>query len=111
MGKNTEVTTYYLVILQISTGLKLDDNSINYIYTTSPIYSVDPNAPTVAVRKGYLGINCKHFDNTQLIKIQAPSTGDRMKIVFIREGANEVKVSINLADGSIDGATISGGEW
>lgn len=111
LGKNTEVTTYYLVILQISTGLKLDDNSINYIYTTSPIYSVDPNAPTVAVRKGYLGINCKHFDNTQLIKIQAPSTGDRMKIVFIREGANEVKVSINLADGSIDGATISGGEW
>lgn len=111
LEKNTEVTTYYLVILQISTGLKLDDNSINYIYTTSPIYSVDPNAPTVAVRKGYLGINCKDFDETQLVKIQAPSSGGRVKIVFIREGANEVNVSINLADGSIDGATIRGGEW
>lgn len=110
LGNDAEATTYYLVVLQISTGLKLD-NSVNYIYTTSPIYSVDPNAPTVAVRKGYLGINCKDFDETQLVKIQAPSTGKRMQIVFIREGANDVKVSIDLTDGSIDGATIDGGEW
>ena len=103
-------TTYYLVILQISTGLKLD-NSINYIYTTSPIYSVDPNAPTVAVRKGYLGINCKSFDGTELVKVQAPSSGDRMNVVFTREGVNAVEIIINLEKGTIDGAIIDGGEW
>lgn len=111
------LTTYYRVGLKLSTGLKAD-GTINYIYTWSKIYSIDPNNPVVSIRKNYLGINTGSSidgDDTILLQINALSSGNRKKIILYGPPADgtthEVTIEINLADGSIDGATIRGGEW
>lgn len=107
-------TTYYRIGLKISTGLKADGTK-NYIYTWSRIYSIDPNNPVVSIRKNYLGINTGSSidgDNTILLQINALSSGNRKKIKLISpDASNPITLEIDLTDGSIHGATISGGEW
>ena len=115
-------TTYYRIGLKISTGLNvvIDEEGnittpINYIYTWSKIYSIDPNNPVVSIRKNYLGINTGSSidgDDTILLQINALSSGNRKKIKLISpDASNPITLEIDLTDGSIDGATISGGEW
>lgn len=110
-------TTYYRVGLKLSTGLKAD-GTINYIYTWSEIYSIDPDNPVVSIRKSYLGINTGSSidgDDTILLQINALSSGSRKKIILYGPAADKTSpgatIEINLANGSIDGAIISGGEW
>lgn len=107
-------TTYYRIGLKLSTGLKADGTK-NYIYTWSKIYSIDPNNPVVSIRKNYLGINTGSTidsDNTILLQINALSSGNRKKIKLISpDASNPITLEIDLTDGSINGATISGGEW
>ena len=107
-------TTYYRIGLKLSTGLKTDGTK-NYIYTWSRIYSIDPNNPVVSIRKNYLGINTGSSidgDDTILLQINALSSGNRKKIKLISpDASNPITLEIDLTDGSIDGATISGGEW
>ena len=107
-------TTYYRIGLKISTGLKADGTK-NYIYTWSKIYSIDPNNPVVSIRKNYLGINTGSSidkDGTILLQINALSSGNRKKIKLISpDASNPITLEIDLTDGSINGATISGGEW
>lgn len=110
-------TTYYRIGLKLSTGLKADGTK-NYIYTWSRIYSIDPNNPVVSIRKNYLGINTGSTidsDNSEiLLQVNALSSGSRKKIILYgpAHGDNpEVTIEIDLTDGSIKGATISGGEW
>ena len=124
---NKSSVTYYRIGLKLSTGLNVvvdeEGNIIttpkNYIYTWSRIYSIDPNNPVVSIRKNYLGINTGNTidsDNSEiLLRVNALSSGNRKKIVLYGPPADEtspeVTIEINLADGSIDGATIRGGEW
>lgn len=107
-------TTYYRIGLKLSTGLKADGIK-NYIYTWSRIYSIDPNNPVVSIRKNYLGINTGSSidgDDTILLQINALSSGNRKKIKLISpDASNPITLEIDLTDGSIKGATISGGEW
>lgn len=115
---NKNSTTYYRVGLKLSTGLKAD-GTINYIYTWSKIYSIDPNNPVVSIRKNYLGINTGSIidsdDSEILLQINALSSGNRKKIILYGPAADETSpgatIEISLASGSIDGAIISGGEW
>ena len=111
---NKNSTTYYRVGLKLSTGLK-SDGTKNYIYTWSKIYSIDPNNPVVSIRKNYLGINTGSSidgDDTILLQINALSSGNRKKIKLISpDASNPITIEIDLTDGSIDGAIISGGEW
>lgn len=124
---NKNSVTYYRIGLKLSTGLNVvvdEEGNItttpkNYIYTWSRIYSIDPNNPVVSIRKNYLGINTGNTidsDNSEiLLRVNALSSGNRKKIVLYGPPADgtspEVTIEINLADGSIDGATIRGGEW
>lgn len=115
--------TYYRIGLKLSTGLNvvvdeegnITETPINYIYTWSRIYSIDPNNPVVSIRKNYLGINTGSSidgDNTILLQINALSSGNRKKIKLISpDASNPITLEIDLTDGSINGATIRGGEW
>ena len=115
-------TTYYRIGLKLSTGLNVvvdEKGNIttpkNYIYTWSKIYSIDPNNPVVSIRKNYLGINTGSSidgDDTILLQINALSSGNRKKIKLMSpDASNPITLEIDLTDGSINGATISGGEW
>lgn len=111
-------TTYYRVGLKISTGLKVNGD-INYIYTWSQIYSIDPNNPVLSIRKNYLGINTGNIidnEDTILLQINALSSETRKIIRLydpLRKDSNgdPIYFEINLSDGSINGAIIDGGEW
>ena len=108
-------TTYYRVGLKLSTGLKADGNTKNYIYTWSQIYSIDPNNPVVSIRKNYLGINTGSTidtDDTILLQINSLSSGNRKIIkLYGPDTDNPVTIEINLKEGTIDGAIIDGGSW
>lgn len=108
-------TTYYRIGLKISTGLEADGTTINYIYTWSKIYAIDPNNPVISIRKNYLGINTGSSiddDGTILLQINSLSSGDRKKIkLFSPDTDNPITLEIDLSDGSIDGAIIDGGTW
>ena len=115
---NENSTTYYRIGLKISTGLKAD-GTINYIYTWSKIYSIDPNNPVVSIRKNYLGINTGSTIDSDgskiLLQVNALSSGNRKKIILYGpasdETTHEVTIEIDLTNGSIDGATIDSGTW
>ena len=63
--------------------------------------------PTVAYRKNYLGINTSSPEGKDvIIDIHAYNSYEKIKLV-----GPEKTITINLSDGSIDGAIISGGEW
>lgn len=63
--------------------------------------------PTVAYRKNYLGINTSTPEGVDvIIDIRAYNNYEKVKLV----GPTKT-ITINLSDGSIDGAIISGGEW
>lgn len=112
-------TTYYRIGLKISTGLKIDGTTKNYIYTWSQIYSIDPNNPVLSIRKSYLGINTGGIiDNEDTILLQINTlSSERRKIIRLydplRKDSNgePIYFEINLSDGSIDGAVIDGGSW
>ena len=108
-------TTYYRVGLKLSTGLKADGSTKNYIYTWSQIYSIDPTNPVVSMRKNYLGINTGSAidnDGTILLQINALSSGSR-KIIKLHspDAKNPVTIEIDLDKGTINGAIIDGGSW
>lgn len=63
--------------------------------------------PTVAYRKNYLGINTSAPEGKDVI-IDIRAYGGYQKVKLV--GAKKT-ITINLSDGSIDGAIISGGEW
>lgn len=119
------LTTYYRVGLKLSTGLNVvvDEEGnittpINYIYTWSKIYSIDPNNPVVSIRKSYLGINTGSTiddDNSEiLLQVNALSSGSRKKIILYSPAADETSpgatIEINLANGLISGAIIDCGK-
>lgn len=115
---NSNSTTYYRIGLKLSKGLD-SGNNIKYIPTWSQIYSIDPNNPVVSIRKSYLGINTGGIidnEDTILLQINALSS-ERRKIIRLydplRKDSNgePIYFEINLSDGSIDGAIISGGTW
>lgn len=113
---DSKLTTYYRVGLKLSKGLDSGNNK-KYIYTWSQIFSIDPNNPVISVRKNYLGINTgSTIDSTVLLQINSLSSEERKIIRLcdpLRKDSNgdSIYFEINLADGSIDGAVIDGGEW
>jgi hypothetical protein len=64
--------------------------------------------PTVSYRKNRLGINHNFSDDTTEGVLIVHAHGEYNKVLLV--GESKV-VTINLSDGSIDGAIIEGGSW
>lgn len=77
-------------------------------YTSYSNVMVIPNVqPTVAYRKGYLGINNTDFEDDDVLVVNIGAGGrDQIRLI-----SADWRGSINLIDGSIDGFIIDGGSW
>lgn len=74
----------------------------------SPEFTVYDLVPTVSYRKNRLGINHNFSDDTTEGVLIVHAHGEYNKVLLV--GESKV-VTINLSDGSIDGAIIEGGSW
>ena len=119
--KSAEVKGYFRFKLILNYGIDSDNNYIQKD-VWSDIFFFENLEPTVSYRQNSVAINHKIKDG-ELIKkeniegelyqsaFSVYSTKNRSKIYLINNENSSQKIIINLTDGSINGATINGGEW
>lgn len=88
----------------------------NIVSSITEIITYYPNMPTVSHRSHHVGINTNVFSEEDDEVLVISDFMDRSKVIFIGTDtstgeAKEFKIIINLKNGTIDGARISGGSW
>lgn len=112
-----KVKGYFRFKLILNYGIDSDNNYIPKD-VWSDIFFFENLEPTVSYRINSVAINHKIKDEDLINKGQlyksafsVYSTNDHSKIYLINNEKSSQKIIINLLDGSIDGAIISGGTW
>lgn len=119
--KSAEFKGYFRFKLILNYGI---DSGNKYIQKDvwSDIFFFENLEPTVSYRQNSIAINHKIKDK-DLIKneyiegelyqsaFSVYSTKNHSKIYLVNNENSSQRIIINLTDGSIDGATISGGKW
>lgn len=120
--KSAEFKGYFRFKLILNYGI---DSGNNYIQKDvwSDIFFFENLEPTVSYRQNSIAINHKIKDGDLIINennikgelyqsaFSVYSTKDHSKIYLVNNENSSQRITINLTNGSIDGATISGGEW
>lgn len=88
----------------------------NVVSSITEIITYYPDMPTVSHRSHHVGINTNVFSEEDDEVLVISDFMDRSKVIFIGTDtstgeAKEFKIVINLKNGTIDGAKISGGSW
>lgn len=119
--KSAEFKGYFRFKLILNYGIDSDNNHIQKD-VWSDIFFFENLEPTVSYRQNSVAINHKIKDGDLIKKeniegelyqsaFSVYSTKNHSKIYLINNENSSQKIIINLTDGSINGATISGGEW
>ena len=119
--KSAEFKRYFRFKLILNYGI---DSYNNYIQKDvwSDIFFFENLEPTVSYRQNSIAINHKIKDGDLIKKeniegelyqsaFSVYSTKNHSKIYLINNENSSQRIIINLTDGSINGATINGGEW
>lgn len=119
--KSAEFKGYFRFKLILNYGI---DSYNNYIQKDvwSDIFFFENLEPTVSYRQNSIAINHKIKDGDLIKKeniegelyqsaFSVYSTKNHSKIYLINNENSSQRIIINLTDGSINGATINGGEW
>lgn len=116
-AQSAEFKGYFRFKLILNYGINSNNEYIQKD-VWSDIFFFENLEPTVSYRQNSIAINhkIKGEDLTnegELYKsaFSVYSTKDHSKIYLINNENSNQKITINLTDGSINGATISGGEW
>lgn len=120
-GRDAKVKGYFRFKLILNYGIDSDNNYIQKD-VWSDIFFFENLEPTVSYRQNSIAINHKIKDDDLIKKeniegelyqsaFSVYSTKDHSKIYLINNENSSQRIIINLTNGSINGATISGGEW
>ena len=124
--KSAEFKGYFRFKLILNYGINSNDNDNDKDIQKdvwSDIFFFENLEPTVSYRQNSIAINHKIKDGDLIINennikgelyqsaFSVYSTKNYSKIYLVNNENSSQRIIINLTNGSIDGATISGGEW